>query len=440
MRGTSRFERRPARLSTTEVRDDSIPGCHLLVGLCGMAMAALTAGCFDSSSRSTAVQVDTLASGAVLVRNNPIGADLPPAGWRVLELHRLGSADGPGEATVFGRIDGLEIDPTGRVYVLDTRPAVVRVFGPDGEFLDSFGRRGSGPGEFGRPDGIVIGPDGRIWVRDSGNQRYAVFELDGTYRDTYRRSFGGGPWEPVIDPNGVFWEESITRLDLETGDARAVFLGLSPRNGTMEAVDTVERPPRIRGSVWTVEPATLAGTGVVQSGFVSVPFSAQVHERIDPRGGYWRGRTDALRFVRVSARGDTLRIVERVAPRRPVTATDRDQAVRELTDRFGAGLRVEPEKIPPDMPYWSTFFLDAHFRLWVERYRPPGAVASQPRSWEVYDSSGVYLGVLELPHSGRPTPRLRNDRLVGVVEDELDVPFVVVLELRFGQANPDSGS
>ena len=76
--------------------------------------------------------------------------------------------------------------------------------------------------------------------------------------------------------------------------------------------------------------------------------------------------------MRVSARGDTLRIVERVAPPRAVTAVDREQAVRELTDRFGAGLRVEPEKIPQDMPYWSTFFLDALFRLWVERYRPPG--------------------------------------------------------------------
>ena len=394
----------------------------------------VTVGCFDSSSSSTAAQVDTLASGAVLVRNNTIGADLPPAGWQVLELHRIGGADGRDEATIFGRIDGLEIDHAGRVYVLDTRATAVRVFGPDGEFLHSLGRRGSGPGEFGRPDGMVIGPDGRIWVRDSGNRRYAVFELDGTYHDTYRTSFGGGPWEPVIDPNGVFWEESITRLDLETGDARAVFLGLSPRNGRMEAVDTVERPPRIRGSVWTVEPATLAGTSIVQSGFVSVPFSAQVQERIDPRGGYWRGRTDALQFVRVSARGDTVRIVERVAPPRRVTATDRESAVRELTDRFGAGLRVEPEKIPQDMPYWSTFFLDPSFRLWVERYRPPGAVARQLRSWEVYDSSGVYLGVLELPLAGRPTPRLRNDRLVGVIEDELDVPFVVVLELRLGQA------
>ncbi len=104
---------------------------------------------------------------------------------------------------------------------------------------------------------------------------------------------------------------------------------------------------------------------------------------------------------------------------------------RAVADRFGrAALQGSATEIPDYMPYWNTFFLDPVGRLWVERYRPPGTPAHTLHTWEIYGSDGTLLGVLTLPLSGRVTPSVRNNRIAGIVEDDLGVQYVVVFELR----------
>ena len=278
-----------------------------------------------------------------------------------------------------------------------------------------------------RPNGLIITEDGRLWVRDSGNRRYEVFESDGTHAGSFRRSFGAGLWNAVIDQDGLIWESAVRAMDPETFATELYFVAVRPSSGVMESVGTVDLPQPTR-TVWTVLPTNGEG------GFVSVPFTAEWKARADPRGGFWTGTTDALRFIRHAREGDTIQILERVVSPRPVSTAERDRAFEELADRFGrAALQGSAAEIPDYMPYWSTFFLDRVGRLWVERYRPPGTPTDAFHTWEIYGPDGALLGVLPLPFSGRVTPSVRNDRVAGIVEDDLGVQYVVVFELRMAE-------
>jgi hypothetical protein len=391
-------------------------------------IAAFAAACGDDvTEAANTVQVDTLDSGAVLIRNAPLDPELPPAGWGMRELLRLGSIDGVNE-TGFARVVGVDIDDSGNVYVLDSQHGEIRVFAADGKYLRTIGRRGSGPGEFRNPDGLVIAADGRLWVRDWGNQSYTTFELGGALAESYRWRFGGGRWSPVIGQDGTLWETVTLSLDLGTLEARQALVALAPATGGLEVLDTVVLPPPIPVPVWQVEPQTTGG--VVEGGMVRVPFSPETRHGVDPRGGYWTGRTDALRFIYHAPSGDTIRIIERVAPPREVSAEDRDRALQELEARFANALRADASQIPAQMPFWNALLVDPSGRLWVERYRPPGTPAADSRLWEIYDPQGVYLGVIDLGVTSTPRPRMRGDRIVGTVQDELDVFHVVVIELR----------
>lgn len=324
---------------------------------------------------------------------------------------------------------GVELDDDGNVYVLDGLAPAVRVFDSDGQYVRSLGGRGAGPGEFMRPNGLIITEEGRLWVRDSGNRRYDVFESDGTHAGSFRRNFGAGLWNPVVDQDGLMWESAVRAMDPETFASELFFVAVRPSGGVMESVETVYLPQPMRRNVWTV-----LQTSVAEGGFVSVPFTAEWRARVDPRGGFWTGTTDALRFVRQAPEGDTIQIIERVVSPRPVSTAERDRAFEELADRFGrAALQGSAAEIPDYMPYWSTFFLDRVGRLWVERYRPPGTPADAFHTWEIYGSDGDLLGVLPLPFSGRVTPSVRNDRIAGIVEDDLGVQYVVVFELRMAE-------
>ncbi|OGR47218.1 MAG: hypothetical protein A2X40_10405 [Elusimicrobia bacterium GWC2_65_9] len=92
-----------------------------------------------------------------------------------------------------GRIKGeLEGDPQGmgqpaavavsdkRVYVSDVKNHRISIYGLEGVFLQSFGRRGGGAGEFNFPTYLWYDRSaGQLWVCDSGNFRVQWFDPDG---------------------------------------------------------------------------------------------------------------------------------------------------------------------------------------------------------------------------------------------------------------------
>src|ERR1035437_4075170 len=71
-------------------------------------------------------------------------------------------------------LTAIAADPTGRLWVTDPINHQVHLFSKEGDYVQSLGKRGSGPGEFLAPHGIAVGPDGLIYVADSGNQRIQI--------------------------------------------------------------------------------------------------------------------------------------------------------------------------------------------------------------------------------------------------------------------------
>lgn len=74
----------------------------------------------------------------------------------------------------------------GRLIVADSKRHEVRVYGTDGKFLFSFGKRGVGDGEFNFPTNVAVDRQGHIYVTDSMNFRVQIFASDGTFQ----RKFG----------------------------------------------------------------------------------------------------------------------------------------------------------------------------------------------------------------------------------------------------------
>jgi hypothetical protein len=93
---------------------------------------------------------------------------------------QIGSAD-KSDKYIFSAIDGLDVDDNGHIYILDSRAAQVKVFGPDGEYLRSIGGRGQGPGEMQMPLFLQITADNELVVQDLATQHFLYFSLDGRF-------------------------------------------------------------------------------------------------------------------------------------------------------------------------------------------------------------------------------------------------------------------
>lgn len=92
-----------------------------------------------------------------------------------------------GEKGEFSRPVDVAVSPSGdRVYVVDSGGISsdkhqVTIFDGEGNWLKTFGKRGSGEGEFNLPISAAVGPDGTLYVLDAGNFRVQSFDRDGVF-------------------------------------------------------------------------------------------------------------------------------------------------------------------------------------------------------------------------------------------------------------------
>ena len=83
---------------------------------------------------------------------------------------RLGSEEAGPE--LFGYIPKAAIDLDGNVVVLDEDAQEIRIFDPEGGFVESFGGRGDGPMELRQANDFHVLPDARIAVPLGGARPY----------------------------------------------------------------------------------------------------------------------------------------------------------------------------------------------------------------------------------------------------------------------------
>lgn len=73
----------------------------------------------------------------------------------------------------------------GKIYVVDSAKHAVVVFTANGDFLESWGQRGSAAGEFNYPVDVDVDADGNVYVLDSMNARVQVFDAAGRFLRTF---------------------------------------------------------------------------------------------------------------------------------------------------------------------------------------------------------------------------------------------------------------
>jgi streptogramin lyase len=88
----------------------------------------------------------------------------------------------PAEDGRFRQVTDVTWDPAGNIFISDgyINSRVAKV-DKDGNWLKSWGDRGTGPGQFNTPHSIAADADGNIYVADRGNHRIQVFDGDGKF-------------------------------------------------------------------------------------------------------------------------------------------------------------------------------------------------------------------------------------------------------------------
>jgi len=88
------------------------------------------------------------------------------------------AGSGPGQ---FGQAEGIALDDSFHVYVVDHSTHRIEKFGADGEFLLQWGGQGTGPGQFSYPSNVAVDDAFNVYVTDTGNNRVEKFNSMGVF-------------------------------------------------------------------------------------------------------------------------------------------------------------------------------------------------------------------------------------------------------------------
>jgi len=129
------------------------------------------------------------------------------------------------------------------LWIADGREAQVRRYSKNGELLQYFGRRGSGPGEMNSPLAVFESPDGILVLEQGGNVHLWTF--DGSEMPSYRASWPG--IRPSVTTDAALLEDGrvlrSTRVEPVVGTAnlgvRTERVSWTATAGTLESADTL---------------------------------------------------------------------------------------------------------------------------------------------------------------------------------------------------------
>jgi hypothetical protein len=118
-----------------------------------------------------------IIAGALGLLWSPVGSAAQDSDFQ--RVVQIGVESGPEEYT-FGAVSDVQLGPAGEIYVLDLLNAQVSVFDRAGQFIRSYGQKGSGPGEFQFPTRLFLSDSG-VHVLDPTLAREVLFDRDGSH-------------------------------------------------------------------------------------------------------------------------------------------------------------------------------------------------------------------------------------------------------------------
>ena len=278
----------------------------------------------------------------------------------------------------------------GYYYVLDTRDCKVAVFNSNGEYVRSFGAKGSGPGEF-RLMKLQSLQDGVISIFDLSQQRTSRFNTDGTLIDVLKLPTGGRVSGLELTNEGSLIATSSRNRNHENLIHRTLTVTHLTHNGadTLASITSGEIAYRAMIYIGQIE-----GKRAVMDN--TIPFSGRQTVRYVGDDGILLTDGIAPNLYWYDFAGTKTREVR--------LGLELNTVTEEMKKKFAESViitmaTIKPEWIYPEyLGYWNDVHIDASGFIWLEavaevqlRDRSAGTVM------HVVSPDGEYLGVTELP-------------------------------------------
>jgi len=324
--------------------------------------------------------------GGLTVVKNPRSPLYGPGIFHLEKDLSVGKAEGEKEY-VFSHIGGIAVDVEGRIYIIDSADADVRVFDGSGRYSRTIGRKGQGPGETQMPFFVQIMSQKELVIYDFASTRVVYYSLDGKF---LRQIPTGHPVLPL-------------KLDSQGGLVGFENLAPPPLGGKI----LKEYGPNFNFRM-DIAKEESGRPRVFEIG------RPALYACVTPDDDVVWGNSGSYLLHFLNSRGELVKTIEREYDPVKITSKDREEYRKKYADALHAGLEID---FFDHFPAFAGIFADDDGRIFVKTYeRAEGQAHSF--YYDVFDSEGRYKAKVPLAMDLSAGSVWKNHRLYVIESDE----------------------
>lgn len=387
-----------------------------------------TSACTKGDSRWTGTVEDS--AGVTMVSNPDEGIWDDADRWTVEEDLRIGAAEGSPDLQ-FGDVWGVAVGSDGRIFVLDAHAQEIKAFSAEGEYQQTIGRPGEGPGELRGAVSVLMGPGDTLLVQDNRALRFSRYAPDGSSAGSFAMELKERRPELFkTTASGELAEQFEPRVSRGEAGMEIATGGILRLGTDGTIIDTLLTFP-------STTPRGVDGQPIRGETY----YAPEMAWDLTDDSGLVCGRTDQYRIAVYSHRR-LERIITKPFDHSRVSDSDREV----IKERRYASWPARAPRQTLDRMWRSSYIADFYTAFHALAVGPNGTIWAQhvrrasdfgdgddptktgAREWDVFDAGGRFLGVVTMP------PRFtavvfRGESVYGVWRDDLDVQYVLRLRI-----------
>lgn len=380
-------------------------------------LATVLAGCTDERwSRDDSVRISESPIESGRHRVELVGTIQPPSGT----------------AAELIEPSDLEWLSNGEIVVADYKPAMLKVYGPDGALLRTIGAEGDGPGEFREP--VLAARDSVIAVLDLFTGRLTSFRVSDGQVIGETQGTIGIPASPFLTADGRFMQRVSRVMDPPT------YVRIHRVTGSTDSItlpDVVEGGLPERETTWIISYQPPGGRTVPIR--VPIPLGPRYLAAPLDGGGWLSAWTGAYRISVLDSTLATRFVFGREVSPSTVNGAQKDSLISRALQRFRMfgpeeELRkgIDASMIPDEWPVISEVHVDGRGRFWV-RLPANGVSESDSLTIDLFAPDGTWLDQFRLPAALWPVPPhdpiFRGDDMLLMQRDDEGFPLIRIVRL-----------
>jgi len=278
----------------------------------------------------------------------------------------------------------ISVDEQRNIYILERGNHRIQKFDKDGNYLQTIGKKGQGPGEFERPYSLVLDKNSNIYVSD--RRKIHFFNPSGEFVKTISLSDQVNNF--FVSSEGNIFGLMIQRIERErTG----LIVKMNSEGKILKNIAQLAEVTQV-----------MRKSGNVTSRFsITHGYNYSLYFAFLNNNQIYYGDSSEYSFSRINLVGEVELIIKKEGSYQSISQKEKDKifdGLSELIKQWPKGVVEEAVQFPAHRPFFDRILIDDKGRIYIKKVKP---VLDETESLEfdLFSPEGHYLYKTILPFS-----------------------------------------